>query len=70
MISLHRALKPRGTLVVVEFRRVEGQSSEWILNHVRAGQEVFTREIERAGFEKIGEEGFLKENYLVRFRRR
>jgi len=70
MASLLRALRPGGTLILVEFRRIEGQSSEWILNHVRAGEEVFTREIEAAGFEKVGEESFLKENYLLRFRRK
>ena len=32
-------------------------------------EDVFTREIEAAGFRKIGREDFLKENYLLRFRR-
>jgi hypothetical protein len=44
-------------------------SSEWTLNHVRAGEEVFTAEIEAAGFTKTGAAGFLKDNYLVRFRK-
>jgi SAM-dependent methyltransferase len=70
MTSLHRALKPGGILVMIEFERIEGQSSEWILNHVRAGQEVFLREVEAAGFEKIEEIDLLKENYMVRFRKR
>jgi ubiquinone/menaquinone biosynthesis C-methylase UbiE len=69
LASIHRALKPDGELVLVEFKRIPGESSEWILNHVRAGEEVFTREIEEAGFRKIGREDFLKENYLLRFRR-
>ena len=67
LASLHRALRPGGRLVLVDFRRVPGKSSEWVLGHVRAGQEVFTREVEEAGFKKVGEEKFLKENYLVRF---
>jgi SAM-dependent methyltransferase len=70
MTSLHRALKPGGSLVMIEFRRVEGQSSDWVLNHVRAGEDVFTREIEQAGFEKVEDVGMLKENYFLRFRRR
>ena len=38
------------------------------MGHVRAGQEVFEKEVTDAGFEKIRETtGFLKENYLVRF---
>lgn len=69
LASIHRALKPGGVLVLVDFRRVPGESSEWVLNHVRAGEEEFTAEIEAAGFQKIGRADFLQENYLVRFRK-
>ncbi len=69
LASIHRALRPGGRLVLVEFRRVPGESSDWVLNHVRAGEEVFTAEIEAAGFKKIGRADFLRENYLVRFRK-
>lgn len=69
LASLHRALKPGGELVLVEFRRVPGESSDWVLNHVRAGEEVFTAEIEAAGFKQVGRADFLRENYLVRFRK-
>ena len=65
--SLHAALKPGGRLVLVDFRRIEGQSSDFIMGHVRAGQEVFEAEIAAAGFKKTGEEGFLKENYFATF---
>jgi predicted methyltransferase len=67
MASVHRALRPGGQLVLVDFHRIKGKSSEWILNHVRAGQEVFTKEILAAGFKQVEEEKLLKENYLVRF---
>ncbi len=71
MESLHRALKPGGELVVIDFKRIPGESSEFILGHVRAGQEVFEREIAAVGFEKVDEvKGLLKENYFVRFRRK
>ena len=53
--------------VLIDFRRIEGVSSEWTLDHVRAGQEVFEGEIEAAGFKKLEERDFLKENYFVRF---
>lgn len=68
--SIYRALKPGGRLVMVEFKRIEGESSEWILNHVRAGQEVFTREIESAGFVKEREIPLLKDNYVLQFRKK
>jgi len=67
MASIHRALRPGGRLVLVDFRRIKGQSSDWVMNHVRAGQEVFTREILASGFKQVEEAKFLKENYLVRF---
>lgn len=70
MHSIHEALKPGGQLVLIDFHRIEGVSSEWTLNHVRAGQEVFTREIEDAGFKKIGEKkDLLKDSYFVRFQK-
>jgi ubiquinone/menaquinone biosynthesis C-methylase UbiE len=69
MASVHRALRPGGQVVLVDFRRIQGQSSAWVLNHVRAGQEVFTREILAAGFKQSEEAKFLKENYFVRFKR-
>jgi ubiquinone/menaquinone biosynthesis C-methylase UbiE len=67
MQSLHRALRPDGQLIVVEFKRIEGESSDWILEHVRAGQEVFTREIEAIGFRKETELDLLEDNYFLRF---
>lgn len=68
MTSVHRALKPGGRVIVVDFRRVPGVSTEWVMNHVRAGQEVFESEIVQAGFRKTAQpENVLKENYLVEF---
>jgi ubiquinone/menaquinone biosynthesis C-methylase UbiE len=67
MTSIHRALRPGGTVVVVDFHRIEGKSRDWILNHVRAGQETVVKEIVSCGFKRLGEEKFLEENYLVRF---
>ncbi len=68
MASLNRALKPGGRVILIDFRRVPGQSTEWVLNHVRAGQEVFESEVVQSGFRKTREPaGVLKENYLVEF---
>jgi predicted methyltransferase len=69
MATIHRALRPGGRLVLVDYRRVEGKTSEWMMKHLRAGQEVFTREIESDGFKLIEEGKFLKDNYVLRFER-
>ena len=71
LASLRRAIRPGGSLVLIEFERIPGVSPEWLLEHVRAGREVFTAEIEAAGFRLNGEieiEG-LDENYVLRFSR-
>lgn len=70
MASIHAALKPGGRVVLIDFRRVKGQSTDWIMNHVRAGQEVFEQEITEAGFKKVKEQkDALKENYLTVFQK-
>lgn len=67
MKSIRDALKPHGKLCVIDFKRIEGVSSEWTLGHVRAGQEVFTKEIESSGFRLVGQKDFLNENYILEF---
>jgi ubiquinone/menaquinone biosynthesis C-methylase UbiE/intracellular sulfur oxidation DsrE/DsrF family protein len=70
MTSLFRAMKPGGRVVLIDFQRVDGKSTEWVMSHVRAGQEVFEAEILEAGFEKSYEERkLLKENYFVAFQK-
>lgn len=68
--SIHRALKPGGRLIVVDYHRIEGKSTEWVMGHVRAGLDVVEKEITSAGFKRVGElKDVLKENYLVEFER-
>ena len=68
MASIHRALKPGGRVILVDFRRIPGKSTDWVLDHVRAGQEVFVSEVVQSGFRKTREpENLLTENYFVEF---
>jgi ubiquinone/menaquinone biosynthesis C-methylase UbiE len=67
MHSVREALRPGGRLILIDFERIEGKTTDWILSHVRAGKDVFVREVVSAGFKVTGEEKFLKENYFVRF---
>lgn len=73
LASIHQALRPGGTFVLVEFDRVEGKSSDFVLNHVRASKEVFIQEIEGAGFKldksRADQEPKFQENFFARFQR-
>jgi ubiquinone/menaquinone biosynthesis C-methylase UbiE len=70
MDSLFAAMKPGGRVVLVDFKRIEGETSDWTMNHVRAGQEVFEAEVLKSGFVKIGEnKELLKDNYFVIFQK-
>jgi ubiquinone/menaquinone biosynthesis C-methylase UbiE len=70
LASFKKALRRGGELLVVDFKRVPGKTPQWILEHVRAGEEAVTAEIEAAGFEKVESLPILKENYVLRFRMR
>ena len=71
LASLHRALRPGGRLVVVDFEKIEGTSQKWILEHVRAGRQGVSAEIVKAGFamdRQMHVDGMI-ENYMLQFRR-
>jgi ubiquinone/menaquinone biosynthesis C-methylase UbiE/intracellular sulfur oxidation DsrE/DsrF family protein len=68
MLSIHRALKPGGRVIVIDFHRIPGKSSDWVLNHVRAGQDVVEKEIASCDFKKTDEvKELLKDNYFITF---
>ena len=69
LASIRRALRPGGTLVVIDFERIPGVSPGWILKHVRGGKDDFRREIEAAGFRFTEEAKLMRENYFLRFTR-
>ncbi|MFT4649493.1 MAG: ubiquinone/menaquinone biosynthesis C-methylase UbiE [Glaciecola sp.] len=71
LASLHSALASGGKLNIVDFERIPGESSDWIMGHVRAGKSQVREEIESAGFlfmEEVTLPG-LEENYYLRFRK-
>ena len=69
LASIHRALRPGGTLVVIDFERVAGRSSGWVMNHVRAGKESVIREVEAGGFRLHEDNPLLHDNFFLRFER-
>jgi ubiquinone/menaquinone biosynthesis C-methylase UbiE len=68
--SIHRALRPAGELVVIDFKRIPGLSNPWVLGHVRAGEAEVTAEIVAAGFELVERLDFMQTQYYLRFRKR
>lgn len=72
LASIHKALVPGGQLILIDFERIPGTSREWTLGHVRAGKEVFRKEIEEAGFEFVEEVKIpaFQENYFLRFKQK
>ena len=71
LFSLFKAIRPLGSLYVVDFERVPGVSRPWVLEHVRCDKRTVIKEIEQAGFvfeEQLKVPG-MQENYVLRFRR-
>ncbi len=69
LASLHAALKPGGRLAVIDYEKIPGRSSAWVMGHVRAGRETVIAEIEAAGFKLIRSHGLLRENFFVEFQK-
>lgn len=68
LASINRALRPGGKFIVVDYQRIPGKSTDWILKHVRAGKEAVIAEIQAAGFKYLDEQDAgLKETYFLRF---
>jgi len=68
LAAMRRALKPSGELVLVEFIREEGKSSEWTLKHVRMSERDVVAEFDAAGFSIARRQDFLKDNYILTFK--
>jgi tRNA A58 N-methylase Trm61 len=69
--TLHHALRPGGRLVIVEFDRIPGVTSERMMKHVRQDQATLVAEVTAAGFvfDHEIEQVPLDENYMLVFRK-
>jgi hypothetical protein len=54
-------------MVVVDFHRIPGESTEWVLQHARVGMEDVRAEIEASGFPHTRTIEILKENFIPEF---
>lgn len=69
LTTIHSALKPNGELVVIDFRKLPGLSSSWVMGHVRAGKQEVVKEIESAGFKLTEEKKFMQGQFYLRFKK-
>jgi len=67
LTSIHRALRPGGVLVIIDYRKQAGISSSWVMSHVRYDKQSVIDEIEQGGFKLQSESDVLRENYFLRF---
>ncbi|MES9991476.1 MAG: methyltransferase domain-containing protein [Candidatus Thiodiazotropha sp.] len=65
--SFNRSLKPGGRLIIIDYRKLRGFSSSWIMEHVRLDKMGVIKEVQQAGFRLLGEESFLRANYFLKF---
>lgn len=70
LASIHRGLKPGGALVIIDFERNAGQSSAWVMEHVRTDKKTVIQEIEAAGFRLVDDRALMKTNFFLRFVKR
>ena len=67
--SIFHALRQGGSLIVIDFRKIKGLSSNWVMSHTRASKETVIREIESEGFVLTEDQDFMKANFYLRFNR-
>ncbi|MDH5601868.1 MAG: methyltransferase domain-containing protein [Gammaproteobacteria bacterium] len=70
LATIHRALRPGGKLVIIDFRKQAGISSGWVMSHVRSDKHAVIKEIEATGFKYESESEILKSNYFLRFKKK
>lgn len=69
--EISKALRPNGVLMLIDFKRIDGVSRDYILKMVRAGEGTFTDEFQNAGFELVERrDDMFPENYLLKFKHR
>jgi len=65
--SIHRAMRGGGRLIIVDFKKEEGVSPNWVKGHVRADKKTVIDEVTNAGFKFLDEAGLMKIQYVIRF---
>lgn len=67
LASIHRALRPGGELIIIDYRKQPGLSTPWVMSHVRPDIGTVIKEVEEAGFRFHSDPDILRENFFLRF---
>jgi ubiquinone/menaquinone biosynthesis C-methylase UbiE len=68
--SIYAALRPGGRLIIVDYKKEEGVSPEWVFGHVRADKNTVIKECEKAGFTFLDEvPDAMKIHYIIRLQK-
>jgi precorrin-6B methylase 2 len=71
MKSLHRALRPGGRVIIVDFERIVGVTTDFSISHVRCGKGTVTDEVKDSGFDLVAEPNLgMSDQYILVFRKR
>lgn len=71
LAEIKKSLRPNGMLMLIDFKRIDGVSRDYILKMVRAGEGTFTDEFLNAGFDLVERrDDMFPDNYMLKFKLR
>ena len=70
MEAIHTALRENGRVVIVDFKRIRGVTSDFSIEHVRCGKGTVMDEVQDCGFTFEREVPIMDEQYLITFVKR
>ena len=71
LAEINKALRPDGLLMLIDFKRIDRVSPDYILKMVRAGEGTFTDEFLNAGFDLVERrDDMFPDNYMLKFKHR
>ena len=65
--SIYQAMRGGGRLIIVDYKRKQGVSPQWVFGHVRADKKTVIEEVTKAGFKFVDEVDLMKVQYVIRF---
>lgn len=70
LATIHRALHPGGSLIIVDYKKEKGQTSDWLMKHVRANEKQVIQETADAGFELVDTPKLMQGQYVLRLKKK